>query len=60
MGILDDAKGALGEHSDKVEDGIDTVADVVDDKTGGKYSDNVDQAQDIAKDWVADQAEKSN
>ena len=43
---------ALGEHSDKVSDGIDKVGDFIDEKTGGKYSEHVDTAQEKAKDLV--------
>lgn len=60
MGFLDDAMEQLGEHAGEVADGIDKVGDFVDDKTGGKYSQYVDQAQEAAKDWVADQADKKD
>lgn len=59
MGFLDKLKGMFGqgmeaasEHEDAIEDGIDKVADVVDDKTGGKYSDQIDTGADKAKDLV--------
>ena len=50
MGLMDKIKGALGQHGDKVETGIDRAGDMVDDKTGNKYADKVDQGQDAAKD----------
>ena len=50
MGIMDKVKGMFGQHADKAEGGIDKAGDVVDDKTGGTYSDKVDQGQDAAKD----------
>lgn len=56
MGLLDDAKakveGLLHDHSDKVTDAVDKVGDTVDEKTGGKYADKVDTAQDFAKEQV--------
>lgn len=45
----DKAKDLLEEHADKVDDGIDKVADLVDEKTGGKFADAVDKVQDAAK-----------
>ena len=56
MGLLDKAKDLLGKHETQVEDALDKVADVVDDKTGGKVTgalDEVDDAADKAVDAVA-------
>ncbi len=52
MGILDGMKDKIGEHSDKIEQGIEKAGDFVDSKTGDKYKDKVDQAQQFAKDQV--------
>ena len=52
MGVLDSIKGFVKGNKPKVEDGIDKAGDVVDDKTGGKYADKVDTAQEKAKDAV--------
>ncbi|MFF0818597.1 antitoxin [Rhodococcus sp. NPDC003318] len=56
MSLVDTLKGLLGkgqqyaaENSDKVEDAIDKAGDFVDKKTGGKYAEHVDKAQDAAK-----------
>ncbi|HET8664721.1 MAG TPA: antitoxin [Nocardioides sp.] len=54
MGFLDDAKKFIDEHDDKVDQAIEKVGDVVDDKTGGKYSDQIDKAQDIAEENTGD------
>jgi hypothetical protein len=54
MGFLDDAKKFIDEHDDKVDQAIEKVGDVVDDKTGGKYSDQIDKAQDIAEEKTGD------
>lgn len=61
MGFLDRLKGAkdtvadkVGEavdkHGDKIESGLDKAAGFVDDKTGGKYRDKIENATDKAKD----------
>lgn len=57
MGFLDKAKDMLGDHADKADGAIDKVADLVDDKTGGKHSDKIDGAADKAKE-VIDKLEK--
>jgi hypothetical protein len=53
MGILDDAKNTLTElvdgHGQQVGEGIDKAGDLVDEKTGGQFSDQVDSGQDLAK-----------
>jgi ABC-type transporter Mla subunit MlaD len=54
MGLLDKAKGLLGQHADKVEGAIDKVADAVDEKTGGKYTDQIDKGAEAAKDLVGE------
>lgn len=53
MGIFDKAKGLLGQHGDKVEGAVDKVADMVDEKTGGKYADQIGKGAEAAKDFVA-------
>ena len=55
MGIgdyVDKAKDLAAGNSDKVKEGIDKGADMADDKTGGKYSGQIDQGTDAAKDAV--------
>jgi len=54
MGFLDKAKDLLGQHEEKVEGALDKVADVVDEKTGGKYADKIDQGQDAAKGFIGE------
>ena len=54
MGIFDKAKDALSEHSEHVDSGIERVGDLIDEKTGGKYADKVDQGQDLAGDKLRD------
>jgi MT0933-like antitoxin protein len=59
MGVMDTIKGWFGmakdeaaAREDQVTGGIDKVADVADDKTGGKYSDHIDEGAEQAKDFV--------
>ena len=54
MGILDDAKKFIDEHDDQVDQAIEKVGDVVDDKTGGKYADQIDKAQAVAEEKTGD------
>ena len=57
MGFLDKAKAMLGQHEEKIEGAIDKVAEVVDDKTGGKYADKIDKGVDAAKGFVGDESD---
>jgi len=57
MGLLDKAKSLLSQNRSKANDAVDKVGDLVDDKTGGKYADKVDTAQEKAKD-VIDKADE--
>jgi hypothetical protein len=50
--VTDKARDLAVEHGDKIDDGIDKVADAVDGKTGGKHTDKVDKAADTAKGLV--------
>ncbi len=58
MGLFDKAKELADEHADKVEDAIDKVADVVDEKTGGKFADQIDKGAEAAKGLVGDEGEQ--
>lgn len=56
MGFLDNVKGLVdkgkelaAEHPDKVNQAIEKVGDLADDKTGGKFSGQVDAAENAAK-----------
>jgi len=57
MGMFDKIKDLAGEHADQVGDAIDKVADVVDDKTGSKYSEHIETGAEKAKEFVGDAAE---
>jgi len=62
MGIFDKAKEALSGHSEQVEGLIEKAGDFVDEKTEGKYTEQVDQGQEMAKEKLSnhgtDQPEK--
>jgi hypothetical protein len=60
MSIVDKVKGMFGHRSGRAEQGVDKAGDVIDDKTGGKYADRVDQGQDRAKGFVAQDAPKQD
>lgn len=55
MGIgdfVDKAKDLASDNADKVKDGIDKGADFADEKTGGKFSGQIDTGAEKAKDVV--------
>ncbi len=52
MGLFDSIGDLAKEHEDKIEQGIEAVGDLVDEKTGGKYAGQVDQAQKIANEQL--------
>ncbi len=52
MDIVDQIKGVAAGHEAKIENAVDQVGDVVDEKTGGQYAAQVDQAQDFLKDQL--------
>jgi len=49
MGIMDRIKSLAGKHDDKVDQGIQKAGDKVDERTGGKYSGQVDKGVDEAQ-----------
>ena len=62
MGLLDKIKGMLGGNADKVKEGIDKAGDMVDEKTGGKFSDKIEMAEEKIGEVIegaADEAEEA-
>ena len=49
MGIFDKAKDAMSGQSEQADAGIEKAGDMVDEKTEGKYAEQVDQGQEMAK-----------
>lgn len=52
MDIVEQIKGAVAGHEAEVAEGIEKVGDFVDEKTGGQYAAQVDQAQEFLKDQL--------
>lgn len=52
MSIVDKVKEMLGQHGDKARQGVEKGGDMFDRRTGGKYSEQVDKAQDKAGDYL--------
>ncbi len=52
MDIVEQIKGAVAGHEADVAEGIEKVGDFVDEKTGGQYAAQVDQAQEFLKDQL--------
>jgi hypothetical protein len=50
--MFDKAKDLLGEHADKVDQGIDKLGDLIDEKTSGEHADKVDTAQEKIKEQL--------
>lgn len=49
MSFLDKAKDLAGQHDDKVDQGLEKAGDAVDEKTGSKYSSQIDKGVDQAQ-----------
>jgi MT0933-like antitoxin protein len=52
MGFLDKVKDLVSKNKGAVDSAIDKAGDIVDQKTQGKYSSQVDKVQDAAKNAV--------
>jgi hypothetical protein len=52
VGLLDKIKGMLGQHKDQAKGAVEKAGDAVDDKTGDKYSSQVDTAQAKADEFI--------
>ena len=50
MGIFDKAKDALSGQEDKVDAAVEKAGDMVDERTGDKYTEQVDQGQEMVTD----------
>ena len=54
MGIFDKAKDALSGQEDKVDAGVERAGDMVDERTEGKYGEQVDRGQDLANEKLGE------
>jgi len=56
VGLIDDLKGKaqelIGGNEEAIKDGIEKAGDFIDDKTGGKFAEQVDAVQDAASGFV--------
>ncbi len=52
MGLLDKIKSLISGNADKVKDGVDKAGDMVDEKTGGKYTDKIEAAEEKIADVI--------
>ncbi|MBA0051934.1 antitoxin [Streptomyces sp. AJS327] len=57
MGFMDKVKGMIGQHGDKVQQGLDKAAKMADSKTKGKYSGQIQSGTRKAKDAAEKLAE---
>ncbi|MCQ9164049.1 MULTISPECIES: antitoxin [unclassified Arthrobacter] len=61
MSVFDNIKGKaeelIGSHGDQVKDGIEKAGDFVDEKTDGRFQDQVDGLQQAGSDYVDGQAQ---
>ncbi|MGW2250660.1 antitoxin [Kitasatospora sp. NPDC001660] len=55
MSMLDKLKSLLKGHEDQAEKGVDKAGDAFDERTEGKYSSQVDTAQDKLKEQFRDE-----
>ncbi|EYT82374.1 MULTISPECIES: antitoxin [unclassified Streptomyces] len=55
MGMMDKLKGLLKGHEEQAGKGIDKGGDYIDQRTQGKYSGQVDSAQDKLRGQLGDQ-----
>ncbi|MFJ5613173.1 antitoxin [Streptomyces sp. NPDC093221] len=60
MSMLDKLKGLLKGHEDQAHQGVEKAGDMVDKKTGDKYSGQVDQVQDELNDQLGGGTRPSN
>ncbi|MFG3343971.1 antitoxin [Streptomyces sp. NPDC048018] len=56
MSVMDKLKQMLKGHEEQAGKGVDKAGDLVDEKTQGKYSGQVDTAQDRLKDQMGGSA----
>jgi hypothetical protein len=54
MGIFDKAKDVLGEHMDKVDEGVEKVGEYADERTGNKYTERIDEGEKLADKELGD------
>ena len=53
-GFMDKAKEFADEHDDQVDQGLEKAGDFADEKTGGKYGEQIDRGVDTAQERTGD------
>lgn len=51
-GFADKAKEFADQHSDQVDTGVEKAGDAVDQKTGGRFGNQIDQGEQGAEDYL--------
>ena len=58
MGMMDNmkdkAQDAMGEHGDKIDEGMDKAGDAAKEKTGGQHDDKIDSGVERGKQAIDD------
>ena len=54
-GFMDKAKDAAEQHDDQVDQGLEKAGDFADQKTGGKYDEQIDRGVDTAQERTGDE-----
>jgi|HubBroStandDraft_1064217.scaffolds.fasta_scaffold438429_2 hypothetical protein len=52
--LADEAKKLAGEHSDQVQEGLGKAGDAIDQKTGGRFSDQIKDGEQQADNYLGD------
>jgi hypothetical protein len=53
-GFMDKAKEFADDHDEQVDQGLEKAGDFADDKTGGKYGEQIDRGVDAAQERTGD------
>lgn len=54
MDFLKKAKELADQHDDKIDEALEKIGDKVDERTGGKYSDQIDKGVDKLQERTGD------
>jgi uncharacterized protein YjbJ (UPF0337 family) len=52
--LIAKAKDMVARNKDTAKEGVEKAGDTIDEKTEGKHSDRIDQAEDAAKGFIED------
>lgn len=52
MNMMDKLKGMVGKNPDKAQQGLDKATSYADEKTGGKYSDKINKANEKGQNYI--------